>query len=459
MQSLQSFSLQSSPLSLAGHSPESLDTFVQQAIDHHSAGRLDDAAAIYQAVLEEDPIHAVALHYFGIYLHQVGQHDEAVEKLMLSSALESDNAGWYNDLGNVLFALQRFDDAAQAYGDALQLTPDDHTLWNNLGATHLQRMDVDAATEAFERAVELAPEFIPALQHLGSIHDGRGDKMRASHYQCRAYVLPPLEGKSKEMLGISFYFLGRLQEAAGIYAAWLQEEPENPVAAHMLAACSQTNVPSRASDRYIEFHFDRYADNFDANLLDSLGYRGPSLIGEGLRLVAEPARQFDAIDIGCGTGLCGPIIAPFSRTITGVDLAGKMLKKAEAGGHYAHLEKAEIGEFLSRSTAAFDLVTAADTLIYFGDLSTVFGQVSRALRADGYFVFTVEAMQSQDVAAGVGGYGLHASGRYRHRRDYVLAQLQANGLALVHDSDQVLRKEISQSVAGMLFVARQAVAH
>lgn len=426
---------------------------LQQAIDAHMAGRLDEAAAIYEAVLEDDPIQPVALHYYGIWLHQAGHHDEAVEKLMLSCALESDNAGWQNDLGNVLFALGRMEDAEQAYADALVITPQDHTIWNNLGATQLQLQKTAEATDAFRRALDIDADFVPALLHLGSIFDAAGDKMQASHYQCRAYVLPPLEGKSKEMLGISFYFLGRLPEAAEAYRAWLAEEPDNPVAAHMLAACSQADVPERASDRYIEFHFDRYADTFESNLLESLGYRGPRLIGEGLGLVAQPARQFEAIDIGCGTGLCGHYMAPFSHRITGVDLAAKMLAKAAATGHYGQLEKAEIGDYLSRNPSSCDLVTAADTMIYFGDLAGVFRNVAGALRRDGYFIFTVEAVTPQDAAPS--GFCLHASGRYRHSRDYVHLHLKNNGMEVVHDSEQVLREEIRQSVAGMLFVARR----
>ncbi|WP_343584522.1 tetratricopeptide repeat protein [Herbaspirillum sp.] len=438
--------------SLSGGSPAQ-SAALQQAIDTHMAGRLDEAAAIYEAVLEQDPIQPVALHYFGIYLHQVGRHEEAVEKLMLSCALESEDAGWQNDLGNVLFALGRFDEAEQAYGDALAVAPGDHMVWNNLGAALLQQGKVEEATQSFLRAVGIAPDFVPALQHLGGIYEAAGDKMQASHYQCRAYVLPPLEGKSKQMLGISFYFLGRQQEAAQAYREWLAEEPDNPIAAHMLAACSQLDVPARASDRYVESHFDRYAETFESNLLESLGYRGPSLIAEGLALVAQPARQFEALDIGCGTGLCGPYLAPFAHTITGVDLAGKMLEKAKSDRQYSRLEKAEIGDYLSRHPLCCDLMTAADTMIYFGDLSAVFGQVAGALRPGGYYIFTVEAVTPQDAAPS--GFCLHASGRYRHSRDYVRRHLQENGMEVVHDSDQILREEIRQSVAGMLFVAKR----
>lgn len=423
------------------------------AIDAHMAGRLDEARAVYEAVLEEDPIEPVALHFYGIWLHQAGRHEEALDKLELSSALEPDNAAWHNDLGNVLFALGQVEGAEQAYADALALTPQDHTVWNNLGAALLQQERREDAMAAFERALEIAPEFVPSLLHLGSLHEAAGDKMQASHYQCRAYVLPPMEGKSWEMVGISFYFLGRLEEAAQAYRAWLQEQPDNPIAAHMLAACSQDEVPARASDRYIESHFDRYAETFEANLLQSLAYRGPSLIAQGLARLVAPSRQFATVDIGCGTGLCAAQVAPFSHRIIGVDLAGKMLEKAASTGLYAHLEKAEIGDYLARHPQSCDLVTAADTMIYFGDLDQVFGAVASALRSGGYFAFTVEALTAHDPAEA--GYCLHASGRYRHGRDYVQRVLQAHGMEVLHDSDEILREEVRQPVAGMLLVARR----
>ena len=34
------------------------------------------------------------------------------------------------------------------------------------------------------------------------------------------------------------------------------------------------------------------------------------------------------LDAGCGTGLCGPLIAPHARRLVGVDLSGQMLAHA-----------------------------------------------------------------------------------------------------------------------------------
>jgi predicted TPR repeat methyltransferase len=89
---------------------------------------------------------------------------------------------------------------------------------------------------------------------------------------------------------------------------------------------------------------------------------------------------------------CGEHLRPYSHHLSGVDLAGKMLEKAAATGLYDQLEKAEITDYLLRHPQSCDLVTAADTMIYFGDLEKVFKAVATVLRPGGHFVFTVEVL-------------------------------------------------------------------
>lgn len=426
---------------------------LQTALDDHLAGRLEQAARAYVSALAEDPAQPVALHYLGIYLHQVGRHDEAIEKLRQAQALRPDNADWHNDFGNVLFALERFDEASRSYAAAAELLPEDHVIQTSLGTAHLEAGRGPQAAAALERAVQLAPEYIPAMQQLARLHTAAGDNLAASRWQCRVFVLPPLEGKSHEMLGKAFYILGRYGEAAQAYRQWLQQSPGNPIAQHLLAACAQFGIPVRAADRYVEAHFDAFAEMFDANLVESLSYRGPQLIGEGLALIAAPARQFEAVDLGCGTGLCGQVLTPFCHRIVGLDLSTRMLEKAAARGTYTELHKTEIGAWLARNPLCCDLVVAADTLIYVGALDTLFGQVSQALRDDGHFIFTIERALPEDAMDE--GFGLHASGRYRHRQEDVETLLRQHALQTLHCSPHPLRTEIGEPVAGLLFVARK----
>jgi predicted TPR repeat methyltransferase len=60
----------------------------------------------------------------------------------------------------------------------------------------------------------------------------------------------------------------------------------------------------------------------------------------------EPSLHFDVLDAGCGTGLCGAILAPFARRLVGVDLSEGMLAHAKAKNVYHELVKAELGGLL-----------------------------------------------------------------------------------------------------------------
>ncbi|WP_029363005.1 class I SAM-dependent DNA methyltransferase [Herbaspirillum lusitanum] len=108
---------------------------------------------------------------------------------------------------------------------------------------------------------------------------------------------------------------------------------------------------------------------------------------------------------------------------------------------------------MAAESQAFDLVLAADTLIYFGDLEKVFDAVASTLRSAGHFVFTVEAVMPE--AGQVVGFQLHPSGRYRHGTDYVMRCLAAAGLTLVSMTEATLREEIRQPVKGVLAVAQR----
>lgn len=426
---------------------------LQQAVDLHMSGQMAAAEEIYRDVLTHYPMQPVALHYLGICLHQRGLHDEAIEMIRLSCTLQSDNADWCNALGNVMFALQRFAEASEAYRASLALDGGDHEVWNNLGSSQLQQGDSSAAIVSFEMALAIAPDFAPALLHMSSIFMAAGKTVEAVTFQCRAYVLPPHDDKPKKMLGISFYFLGRFQEAAAIYRLWMEQEPGNPIAAHLYAASAQIDIPERASDHYVETYFDDYAETFNAQLVDGLAYRGPQLVAQALRSLPPPALQYEVLDIGCGTGLCGAVLAPYAKRLTGVDLSSGMLAKAGEHGHYHALVKSEICHFMAANVRTYDVIVAADTMIYFGDLMPVFAAVAQALKPGGWFIFTLEG-----TAAGAlpeSGHQLHASGRYRHRQEYVEHILQQVHCPLLQFSVETLREEVRQPVAGMLVIARR----
>ncbi|WP_432241196.1 tetratricopeptide repeat protein [Herbaspirillum robiniae] len=439
---------------------EDLGGFIEESFDAawrlHGAGRLDEAREQYEVVLALDAEHAAAMHYIGILLHQTGRHDEAVACLQAAALRAPDNADWRNDAGNVLYALRRYPEAIASYQAALAIRPDDAQLWNNCGAALREAGRAEEAQQCCLRALEAAPDFAPAMLQLAGLYARAGELMLSSRYECMAYVLPPHEGKSRELLGTSYYFLGRLEEAAQLCCRWLEEEPGNPVARHMHAAYAG-ELTAAAPAGYIEKRFDDYADNFDANLVERLGYRGPQVVGDLLKTAlpgAAPA-ALDILDAGCGTGLCAPVLAAHARRLDGIDLSENMLRHAAARHAYTHLEKAEAAAWMAGRAGQYDLVVACDVVIYCGRLEALFASARHALRAGGHVIFTAEAARDDELDAGGGsGYLLHPSGRFRHHAAYIARCLEGAGFVVLALREESIRMEMGQPVPGLAVLAR-----
>lgn len=424
---------------------------LQQAVELLRNKQFDDAAAVLADVLRRWPGQPDALHFLGVLRHNQGRSDEAVRLIQQAIAAMPGQPGPLNNLGNVLVETQRFDEAMAAYQQCLALTPDFVDALNNL-ATIYRRTGRHAESEALcRRAVEAHPDFAQAWYNLSLTLLEQGQVDEGLTANSRAIVLWPRHLQARNAVPRALVHLGRLDEAAQLYRDWLQTDPDNPVIQHHLAACSGGDTPDRASDAYVERTFDAFAATFDANL-SALGYRAPQLVAELLHAVLPaPARQFDILDLGCGTGLVGPLVRDWSRHLSGCDLSAGMLEKARRRQAYDSLHHAELVAHLRAHPASFDALVCADTLCYFGELAEAMNASHGALRAGGTLVFTVEALTAGDAPA----FHLQPHGRYAHRRDFVEAAADAAGLQPVRLDAVELRMEAGKPVQGWLVAVRK----
>jgi predicted TPR repeat methyltransferase len=244
--------------------------------------------------------------------------------------------------------------------------------------------------------------------------------------------------------------IGEVDRAVQIFEEWLAEEPDDSIALHMLSACTGRDTPARASNSFVERTFDGFASSFESKLA-KLQYRAPALVSAMLDDAGlEPAKQLDVLDAGCGTGLCGALVSPYARRLTGVDLSNGMLAQAREKAVYDELLQAELTGFLRDHPDSFDVIVSADTLVYFGALEEVVAAASGALRKGGVMIFTVE----HAVADSVQDYRLELHGRYTHAQPYVERLLTAAGLT-PEIAPAELRMESGTPVAGLVVRARK----
>jgi len=255
--------------------------------------------------------------------------------------------------------------------------------------------------------------------------------------------------EERRLLALAHWRLGEIDAAVEIFEEWLEEESQNPIPLHMLAACTGRDVPVRASDAFVQRTFDSFAASFESKL-ERLSYRAPALVAAMLEHSdLKPSKCLDVLDAGCGTGLCGPLVLPYARRLVGVDLSEGMLAHAKKKHVYDALVKTELTEYLRDNGEAFDLIVSADTLVYFGDLENVLAAAAHALRPNGLLVFTLEHAVGCEADV---DYRLELRGRYSHTTAYVERLLAAVCLkSEIAYAD--LRMESGAPVAGLVIRA------
>ena len=431
-----------------------LDEAVALAIVLQKDGQLVAAGELYRRVLDVWPTHADALHYAGVLAHQQGHSDRAVALIEQSLAAAPGRADCFNNLGIVFQSSGKLDAALDAYQQAIAIDPSHANAHSNRGVVLRASGRPLEAEAAYRTAIGIDPGHIDAFTNLGILLHGLKRTREATECYCKVITLRPKHREARRLLALAHCVLGDVDQAIKVFDEWLAEEPGDPIALHMRAACKGRDVPARASNGFVERTFDSFAASFEAKL-EQLSYRAPALVAAMLEnSLPEPSKQLEVLDAGCGTGLCGPLLAPYARQLLGVDLSEGMLALAKEKHVYDVLTKAELTDYMRGQPGTFDVIVAADTLVYFGDLESVVGAAASALRHSGLFVFTLE--HAVGAAADI-EWQLELHGRYSHARSYVERVLADFGLQPWIVPAE-LRMESGAPVAGLVVRGTKAAA-
>ncbi len=250
---------------------------------------------------------------------------------------------------------------------------------------------------------------------------------------------------------------GRKEAAIEALRKTLRLNPEDIFGASLkLALLGAAETPEQPPSTYVERLFDDYAERFDAALTEKLDYSVPEKLAALIDRASGGRRFRHVTDLGCGTGLFGERIRDRADFLEGFDLSANMLAKAEGKAIYERLGQADLslppeasGLFGELAEERADLVSAADVLMYLGNLESMFLIIDRLLAPDGLFAFSVEN------AAAEGGFVLRSSLRYAHSEPYVGSLCAEHGLSLIAVEQTVIRMDAGLPISGILLLARK----
>ena len=323
-------------------------------------------------------------------------------------------------LGNSFLELECFKDAIPAFKSALKLNPNDAWIYNSLSRAYQGVEDWNNALKCGWYAV------ITNRTQDDSQHINFGYLL----YEC---------------------FLEKGDSKVKKYAdKWLDFFPDNEIVKHNVGAILHQPKNTKAPQEYVKNIFNVFSYDFD-NVLKNLDYQAPDLINNFLKeTYASKKQKLAILDVGCGTGLCGSLLAKYAdaKKLDGVDISEKMLEVAKAKKIYSNLICDDLENYLKTSKKNYDLISAADVFTYFGDLKNVFAGACRVLKKNGRIIFTItENIESND------GFFLHASGRFLHTPEYIKTVLRDNGFSPDNIKKSKLRTEGGSAVMGYIVSA------
>jgi tetratricopeptide (TPR) repeat protein/2-polyprenyl-3-methyl-5-hydroxy-6-metoxy-1,4-benzoquinol methylase len=223
-----------------------------EALQHHQAGRLREAARLYGEIIKANPLHAASHHHLGIVALQTGEVERARESLARAVAVNGqvpdthyylglacgrlgrfEEAAHHNrqaialrpeyldahlNLGNALKGLGNFAESISCYERVLQLKPDSPEAHFNLGNILNQQAEYEAAIEHYRAALLFRPDYAEACNNLGTVLVAVGNMTSAiAHYE-RAVSLRPSLVQAWINLGKSLLAEGKVSAALNITA-------------------------------------------------------------------------------------------------------------------------------------------------------------------------------------------------------------------------------------------------
>ena len=208
---------------------------LNQALELHRAGRLDDAAAIYQQLLTDNPNHADAAHLLGLVRFRNNDFDSAIRLIQDAVERDPDNPIYHANLGNVFKDAGRSSDAIAAYRRALELNPGDAASHNNLGYVLQAGGMIEEGIDHYRKAIDLRPDNYRAHYNLGNALFLTGENEPAVAAFREAARLNPQFVDVWDHLGTALQRLGRAAEAEACFRRWTEIDSDSADAFHALA--------------------------------------------------------------------------------------------------------------------------------------------------------------------------------------------------------------------------------
>ena len=426
------------------------DKLFKKATKKHKAGHYKEAQSLYKKILKSLPQDVDANYMLGTLYAEQGDTNNALKYMSFAEQLAPHSQYIKNNLGNVSRMRGDYETAETKYKEALAIQPNMIEALNNLAIVYRRLNQTSQAITLYKNAISLSPNFVEANYNLGKSYWDQGQFDDAKACFQRVLEIDPNHALASFEMGNCYLNVGDKENAITCFEKYLSLVPRDECGARLkLSYLNAGEMPERQPEQLVKQTYEKKARTWDADVerID-MEFLGPQHIQNAIKQQLPDAAKLAVLDIGCGTGLCGPFLKPIASTLHGVDLSEHMLAIARDKKHYDRLTCEDILYYLETYGDMYDLVVGSGVLIFFGDLLAMFEAVSRRLNFGGYFIFTLYKSNEANIE-------IRDNMHFSHSEQYIRLIADQSGLAVTQIEPVVHEYDHEQPQPGFLVILKK----
>jgi len=155
-----------------------MSSSLNNAIDLHQKGLLNNAQEQYENIIKIDPNNSQAIHLLGVIFFQKKNYIKSIKLIKKSININPNNFSAYNNLGNVFRELKKYSDAIKNYNKAIEINPNYTGCLYNIAKTYAASSNNNLALNFYEKTITSNANFLDAyydyaelLENLGKFNE------------------------------------------------------------------------------------------------------------------------------------------------------------------------------------------------------------------------------------------------------------------------------------------------
>ena len=320
------------------------------------------------------------------------------------------------------------------------------TLGGRTGKFYKEMKKFKSAISSYNRALSLNPNYAEAFYNKGLIQSYMNDTNAAIESYNQALKIKPSYVEALFKLGESFKLFGENNNAAKCFEAAVNLDETDAVGAKLhLATLGRSSTPSKTPEVFMKNFYKKRAQIWDNQSLDK--YSGHLLIASAFGQ-ANIKKESHILDLGCGTGSLANFLRPYAKSLVGIDLSHEMLAYARETKLYDLLIEKDIELYLAEKLDHYDIVVAAAVFIHFLNLERGFKLITRSLKKNGQFIFTVFESLKEDKH-------LNDFLMYSHSADYISSLVEYLDLKVIFRDRAIHEYHKETAIYSLVYVLQK----